>query len=137
MSLISILLILFSLSLFSIIFMLGRKLRLIRNGQVVEVEHSHIFVPDLQKIKLLSLEKIKRYEHQVLVAIVRFSIQSSNFLKSNYQIAKIRIKDIINKDKDRLNRFEKQEVNKFLKMISDYKDRIRHIKHKIKEEEIK
>ena len=115
--------------------MLGYKLALIRSGKVVPAKHIHPFVPEIQKIKHLTFKNAKIYEHLALVAIVKFSIQFSNFLKKSYKAIKIRVGDIINKDKDRLSQLEKREVNKFLKMISDYKDKVRHIKHRIEKEE--
>ena len=115
--------------------MIGRKLAPVRNGEVGQNEHSHPFVSDLQKVKYLTFRNVKKYEHLALVAIVRLSLRSSNFLKNNYEEIKIKIKEIINKDKNRLNQLEKQEVSKFLKKISEYKEKIRRIKHRIKEEE--
>ena len=115
--------------------MLGRKLVPVRNGKVAPTKHTHPFVPEIQKIKHLTFKNAKKYEHLALVAIIRFSVRSSNFLKNSYQEIKIKIKDIINKDKNHPGQLENREASKFLKMISDYKDKIRHIKHKIKEEE--
>ena len=62
----------FLISLLGIICLIGRKLALVRNGQMEEVKHSHAFVLDIQKIKYLTFRNVRKYEHLTLVAIVRF-----------------------------------------------------------------
>jgi hypothetical protein len=48
-------------------------------------------------------------------------------------VLKIKVKEILTKRSK--NKVEKTEPNKFLKMISEYKHKIKKIKHQIKEEE--
>ncbi len=115
--------------------MIGRKLAPVRNGQVAQSEHSHPFVPELQKIKHFSYESVRKYEHIILVAVVRLYVRFSNFLKYTYGELKTKIKDIRKKRNGNATEGTKQEPNKVLKMISEYKQRVRHIKHKIVEEE--
>jgi RAB protein geranylgeranyltransferase component A len=83
------------------------------------------------------VKNTKRGGYTLLVLTVRFYIQSGNFLKAEYEKLKTRIINGLEKNKDNVtgNLKEKREVNKFLKMVSDYKAKIRHIKHKIIEEE--
>lgn len=130
-------LILFFISLAGIIIMIGRKLVLVRNGQVKEIKHSHPFVPDLQKIKYLTLKGTKKFGYVALFAILRFFIKSSNFIKTNSIILIKRLKDKLKKNKNNTlgEITEKKEVSKYLKVISEYRHKIRQMKRKIKKEE--
>jgi len=130
-------LILFFLSLAGIIIMVWRELILVKNGLVGKTQHSHPFVPDLQKIKYLASRGTKKLSYVTLFVTLRFFIKSSNFIK---------IKSIvfIREIKSKLKKFrkntsdetaEKKEVSKYLKIISEYRQKIRKIKHRIKEEE--
>lgn len=125
-------LILFFVSLTSILFMIGRKLFLLKNGQREVQEEFSFEVPYLKEARVLIIKIIKKYEHLSLVVILRFYVRATNFIKYTYEKIKNRI---INMGKKSHINSEKQEVSKFLKMISDYKHRIREIKHRIKEEE--
>ncbi|TSC77666.1 MAG: hypothetical protein G01um101424_289 [Parcubacteria group bacterium Gr01-1014_24] len=117
--------------------MLGKKLVLFKNGQTPNREEVLFEVPHLEEIRHFVTKNIKKYGHMGLVITLRFYIRSSNFLKYQYEEVKIKIKNVSGKNKNGLNGDlpEKAEVNKFLKMISDYKNKIREIKHKIHEEE--
>ncbi|MEK9181471.1 MAG: hypothetical protein AAB786_00400 [Patescibacteria group bacterium] len=130
-----ILLILFFLSFFGIILMIGRKLALLRNGQIVQSGEILLRIPSIEKIKDLTLVHLKKYGHLGLVFSIRFYIRAINFLKEKYEEVKIKIKNI-NMPKDlNGNRLPNTEGSKFLKMISDYKHKIREIKQRIHEEE--
>ena len=117
--------------------MLGRKLALVRNGQTAESHHSSFFVPDLQKIKNLTLKGTKRAGYILIFWTLKFSIKSSSFSKKKWKELSKKVKAKFKKNKDILTEeiSEKQEVSKFLKMISDYKHKVRKIKHQIEEEE--
>jgi len=130
-----ILLILFFVSLIGIIIMIGRKLAVIADGQIVEKDYDHPFVPHLRKVKHLTFTNIKKYGHLSLVEILRFHFRSSNVLKNKYEEVKTKIKNVNKKNQANGKAGEKVEVSKFLKMMSDYKQKIREIRHKIKEEE--
>jgi len=67
--------------------------------------------------------------------IVRFYVHSANFLKKKYEEAKIKIKEVYQRKVKKDVVVEKREVSGFLKMISDYKHKIRKIRRQIKEEE--
>ena len=125
-------LILFFVSLISIVFMIGRKMVLIKNGQSFVQEEFSFEIPYLKEIKILTSENIKKYEHLSLVLILRFYVRAINFSKNKYAEVKNKIRNRINQSQ---TSGESPEVSKFLKMISNYKHRIKEIKHKIKEEE--
>jgi len=128
------LLILFFTSLFGIIFMIGRKLVILQNGQAFHREEILFKAPFFEEWKHLTIKNIRKHGYIGLVATIRFYVRSSDFLKNKYQETKIKIKNMRSKNQNG-NFGEKREVNKFLKMISEYKHKIREIKHKIKEEE--
>ena len=128
------LLILFFVSFFGIIIMIGRKLVLLRNGQVLAREEILFGIPHIEKVKDLFIKNLKKYGHISLVMTIRFYVRSTNLLKNKYGEIKIKIRDMTQKSLHG-NSSEKTEVSKFLKMILDYKRKIREIKHKIHEEE--
>lgn len=132
----SLILILFFVSLAGISFMIGRKLILLKRGQIIAGENFFVEIPDLQEIKYIAVQGTKKYGYILLVETLRFSIRSSYFLKKKGG-------EIAEKIKNKFSRSqsfaggepEKREVSKFLKMISEYKEKIGKIKNKIKEEE--
>ena len=117
--------------------MMWRKLILIRSGEISNAGETLLQVPYIEEAKHLTIKNIKRYAYITLVAIIRLSVRSENFFKLKYQNLKDKIRNIKMNKKGHLNGNpeNKQEVNKFLKMVSEYKQKIRKIKHKIKEEE--
>ena len=129
------LLILFFASLIGIVMMIGRKLSLVKNGHITEGYHPHPFMPDLHRIKYLSVKSLKSFVYLVLFVAIRSYFRLSNFLKNKYDETKIKIKEKYNKSHFIGHLPERQEVNKFLKVIGDYKNKISEIKHKVKEEE--
>ena len=117
--------------------MIWRELILVKNGQVATVQHSHPFVPDLQKIKHVTFKGTKKISYAVIFVTLRFFIKSSNFIKTKSIIL---IKELKNKfkksDSNSSNdTVEKKEVSKYLKTISEYRQKIKQMKHRIKEEE--
>jgi hypothetical protein len=128
-------LILFFLSLTGIIVMIWRELVLVRNGQVATVEHSHPFVPELQKIKHLTFKGAKKFSYAIVFVTLKFFIKSSNFIKINSRMLKEELKKKLSKNKSIDETIEKREVSKYLKIISEYREKIRKMKHRIKKEE--
>ncbi len=126
------LLILFLVSSLGITLMIGRKWRLASQGHITFRDSLHPFVPDIQKVKFLAVEGTKKSVHFTVVNILRLHVKSSNAIKNKYTAIKARINDKMNEDD---GTGEKVGVSKYLKMISDYKQKIREIKHKIHEEE--
>ena len=116
--------------------MIGRKLILLKNGQLKVQEEISFEIPYLKEIRILTIENIKKYEHLSLVVILKFYVRLTNFIKYTYGEVRNKIKNRSIKNGSRLNGdLPERQVSKFLKMISDYKRRIREIKHKIHEEE--
>jgi hypothetical protein len=116
--------------------MIGRKLLLLQNGQISYKESAETFLKAqyFEELKHSAFKTIKKHRYTGLVTIVRLYVISSNFLKNKYEQIKIKIKDAYYK-KINNGAKEKREVPKFLKIISEYKHKIREIRHKIKEEE--
>ncbi len=105
---------------------------MIKNGGILIEEKIAFEIPHLEKVKNLTIANIKKYEHILLEKILRLYVLSSTFLKTKYQEIKIEVK---NRIKARHINGEKKEISKFLKIVGDYKHKIREIKHKIKKEE--
>ncbi len=134
-----ILLILFFISLALILSMMGHKLRLVRDGQIMSHESSPYFIPDLEIIREVSVRGLKKYGHLGLVGLVRMQIKSVNMTKKSYGMLKEKLSNIemLQNSKWRGLGDEAREVkvSKFLKMVSDYKQKVREIRHRIHEEE--
>lgn len=128
------LLILFFGSLLGIIFMIGRKLIMIQNGVVLHKEEFVFKTPFLEEWKHLTIKNMKKHGYAGLVATIRFYVRSSNLLKNKYQEVKVKVKNIRGK-KSNSDLENKREISKFLKIISEYKHKIREIKRKVKKEE--
>lgn len=133
-----ILLIIFFLSLAGIITMVWRELVLVRNGQVsITHHHAHPFVPELLKIKQLFLKGIKRGGYVLIFISIRSYLLSSKFVKEKSKSLAKEIKKSFRKNIQNLEEeiIEKKEVSKYLRVISEYREKIREMKHRIKEEE--
>jgi hypothetical protein len=134
-----IILILFFASLAGIAVMIGRKLMMIQSGQIETREKISLEIPDSQKIKHAAIRNAKKYGYMALVGTLRTYIRSTNFLKQKGAELKDRVKNKINvyfpnKHTEKVERKE-GEVSSFLKTVSEYKHKIKHIKHQIKKEE--
>ena len=128
------LLILFFGSLAGISFMIGKKLLMLQNGQVFDRNETFLKAPHLEELKHKTIKNIKKYGYAGLVTTIRFYIRSMNLLKNKYEEARIKIKSLYSK-KSNSETGDRQEISKFLKIISEYKRKIREIRHKINEEE--
>ncbi len=125
----------FFVSLLSIVFMIWRKLSLVKSGEYELHEEVTFEIPYLDEIKNITVESVKKYEHKSLVFIVKSYIQSTNFLKNKYQELKIKVQNIHVKNHSTGELIQKVEASKLLKIVSSYKHKITEITHKIKEEE--
>ncbi|MFA6274480.1 MAG: hypothetical protein WC662_04945 [Candidatus Paceibacterota bacterium] len=119
--------------------MIGKKLVLLKKGQLTIRENFPIEIPNIQEVKYIIIKNTKKHSYIILVETIRFSIRSSKYFKEKYTIIKDRVKEIYRKNviknkKEEIKK-EKKEVSGFLKMISEYKHKIKTIKHRIKEEE--
>lgn len=131
----SIFLTLFIISLISISVMVGRKVYMLKNTQVVYTHDFAIEVPDLKEVGQMANQSWKKYSYLALVLTLRAYLISFNFLKKKYKVLKNKIRNIKRRD-NKVNTVQKEiEANKFLKMMSDYKKKIKKIKKRIKEEE--
>jgi hypothetical protein len=128
------LLILFFGSLLGITFMIGRKLVMLQNGQVLHREELVFKTPYLEEWKHLTIKNVKKHGYNGLVTTIRFYVRSINILKNKYHGAKSLVNNIRNKNPNS-NSENKREISKFLKIISEYKYKIREIKRKVKKEE--
>jgi len=127
--------ILFFASLLGIIILLGRKLPHVRAGRIEGVNAAPEILPSLEKLKKAASEHSRRYAYEGVVAAVRAYVKSGNYLKAKSKDIRDSAKKILRKANGKGQIVEPQEVNKFLQMVSDYKEKLSHIKHKVKEEE--
>src|SRR3989338_8732371 len=126
------LLIIFFISLIGAGAMIGRKVVMLRRGEVKEEGEMLIKIPPLSHVENATLEGLKIWGDALLVVTVKMYVQSVNLVKSLYGQAKSNLKKIINTYYRPNGEEGEKEVSKFLKMISTYKNKIRKIKHKIK-----
>lgn len=132
----TIILILFFLSLCAMIFIVGKRLIDIREKQIQVREDMAVDMPDLQDIKILVFKKLKRYTYITLVISIRLWIISSNYLKRKYKDLKKKTIELFDKyTSDKKTNDAPREVSKFLKVMSEYKKEVKKIKHRIKKEE--
>lgn len=137
----NIILILFAISLLSIMVMIGRKLMLLRRGLITaEYSEEIIFeIPYINEVKTITIKNAKRYGYLGLVATIRLYFRSAGLAKSTYLEAKEKTKNLIEKNKRALlkDKSENSEISGFLRTISEYKEKISALKHRIREEEKK
>jgi hypothetical protein len=113
--------------------MIGKKVVILQDGQIL---HKDEILKDssLEEWKHIAVQNLKKYSYNGLVKIIRLYVHFSDFLKIKYQTVKVKVKNTYI-EKLQKKEVQKPEANKFLKMISEYKYKIRRIKHQIKEEE--
>ncbi len=124
--------------------MLGNKILKLRNGKITEgarshsfFHHSHHFTLDPQKIKSAILTGFKKSGYVALFITLKLSIKSLNFIKVKGKKLIIEIERKFQKNKNELLEevAEKKEVSKYLKTISEYRQKIKLMKYRIKKEE--
>ena len=122
--------------------MIGHKLVLVRNGKYGPINKEEVDIllfvtPDLEKIKLLTFRNMKRLAYFTVFATLKLIIKSSNFIKVKSRILVEAIKNRLKRDRDELIEEigEKKEVSKYLRVISEYHQKIKRMKHIIKEKE--
>lgn len=121
-------------SLIGIIIMIGRKVFLIQNGQVTEFAKSETEGQYWEEFKYGAILGLKKLGYALLVEIIRLYVKLVNFLKTKYQEVATKIKTMYAK-KSEGGAKEPREASKFLKMVGQYKRKLRRIKEKVKEEE--
>jgi len=128
----------FSVSLLGIIVMIWRKLVLFRQGTLEDIKHSHPFAIDFEKIKYFASKAGKKLRYGLLFIVLKSSIKASNFIKTKWVLLLDEIKNRVLKKTTVINAdgiTEKKEVSKYLKIISEYQQKIRNMKYRIKKEE--
>lgn len=130
------LLILFFGSLIGITFMVGRKFLLIQSGQIVNINKDEVFSETkyLEDLKQATIKNTKRHGYTLLVITIRTYFRTANLLKNKYEKIKNKVKETYQKRKKHIHA-EKIGENSFLKMVSEYKHKIRKIKQQVEEEE--
>jgi len=115
--------------------MIGRKLVVLSNGNTRVFDTEEISgVPFIEDLKEKTTKNIKKYGYVGLVGLMRGYFRSKNFLKIKYQEVKEKTMAFKNKKTENISS-EKKEASKFLKMVTDYKYKIRRIKEDIENEE--
>jgi hypothetical protein len=130
-------LVLFVLSFTAITYIVRRKIAMVKNGWVPEPLHPHPFVPDMQKLKHFTVANARRMEHMALVTLLRSYVKTLNLLKSQYRKSVAKLNNLKNRNKIKNGEPINTDASKFLKMVSDYKHKIRTLKRRIHEEENK
>lgn len=116
--------------------MIGNKLILIKKGQAGNIEEIPLKVPNLDEVRKFSVHRSRKYGYIVLVMTIRVYIKISNFLKKAYKSIKLKINKLIRKYfPGKIAEPKEKQISKFLKMISEYKNKIKRLKEKIEEEE--
>jgi hypothetical protein len=131
--------ILFFVSLGAIILMIGRKLSLVNDNLESSKAHTHeVFISgifDFDKLKSTTIKNSKKLGHLLVWFTLRTYILSSNFLNKKRKEIILKIQNKINRNRNNNIEEEEKEVSKYIKIISEYRQKIRKIKHKIREEE--
>jgi len=128
-------LILFFVSLLGIIFMIVKKLAYLNHEEKHIHDHEVNFLAEIldwNKVKHTSLDGLKKVSHIFLWVILRTYIISSNFVITKSKLFFSKIKEKIFQGEEA---HSNKEPSKYLKIISEYRQKIKHLKHKIKEEE--
>ncbi len=132
---ISISLITFFGSLISISALIGKKLLSIKNsGEYYLSKEASFELPYIDEVKHGVKTSIKKLENVILILILRIYMKTTNYFKTTSKKIKKNLRNKILKNEKHI---AQPEVSKFLKMVSDYKVKIKEIKHQIKKEENK
>ena len=132
-------LILFFASLVGIIAMISMKLALIEHKEHHHEHHGGLLadILDVEKIKHDLIKNLKKGGRNLIWVILKIYILSLNFLKKKKGEIHQKIKGKIQKYKKSsgTENPEIKEPSKYLNIISEYREKIKKMKHKIKEEE--
>lgn len=132
-------LVLFFIALLGISTLLYRRIMILeRSGVMVrEIDGEFFFdVPDLHEVQYVIVRKMKQYGYVALVVTIRIYVRSSKIMDYLYKEAVSRLSTLYKKYIQKKNpETEAKEVSKFLKMVSEYKNKIKEIKERVREEE--
>jgi uncharacterized membrane-anchored protein YjiN (DUF445 family) len=116
--------------------MIGRKLLTLRNGTLISTEEKFaIKIPNLHEVRYIVTRGTSKYGFIALVVILRIYVLSGHSIKKTSKKIHHKIKELHKKYLPHKHKEEVKEASKFLKMMSDYKQKVKRIKHQIKEEE--
>lgn len=130
--------ILFFVSLTVIILMITRKLSLLSSTNKEHIHVGEILISDVidfQKIKNSAIKNIKKILHSLVWFSLKAYILSLNFLKNKKNEFILKIKNKLGEHHHRDTNTENKEVSKYMQIISEYKQKIHKMKHRIKEQE--
>jgi hypothetical protein len=131
----AIILTLLFLSVAGIIFMIGNKLIMLQEGKVVTQDAFPFRIPEAHELRKITKKSTRKYGFIALVIILRLYVLASHFLKVQFTKLGKFLSRKINKILAGKHKDEPKEVSAFLKRMSDYKNKVRQIKDKIKEQE--
>lgn len=133
-------LILFFISLFGIVFLIGRKLVLVQNSNIrdnIILGDFAFEVADLEDVKHITTKKLKKYGYVLLVNTIRVYVKSGITLKKVYTKTSTKIYEINSKYFKKNESYDKiKQASSFLSTIGEYKKKISKIKQEIKREEL-
>jgi len=108
---------------------------LVKSGVIVVDESiPHPFTPDIYKAKYFTVKGSKKLLYISTFMSLRVYVNLINFTKKNWSALKIKVQNLNRKNHiDNLS--SGKEVNKFLRVVSDYKKKISIMKRRIDQEE--
>ena len=127
-------LILFFVSLISIIFILYKRVLLIRENDMVIIDESPL-LPDAKEVHILIVKHTKEFGFFIIEMTLRTYVRSSIVIKKKSLELYHKVKGRLVKDHDPEAIPEKKEVSVFLRTVSEYKKKINKLKNQIVEEE--
>lgn len=95
---------------------------------------AHPLLEDVEKLKDLIYHHSRKAGYKALVSAIRLHVKSSKVAKQKYSELKMTVKNKLMKEPGEFANGS-SEASGFIKMISDYKRKVRRIKRKIHEEE--
>ena len=124
--------VLFFVSLLGIIIMLGRKLRVLGNGQAFPTEQAALPSLRFEETRGFILKIVKRLGYFLLVESIRVYVKLADAVKKTWMKLRARFEKIATPGSESAIK----PPSKFLKTIADYKRKVRKIKEQVKEEEL-
>ena len=132
----------FAMSLLFLTSFLGYQIFRLRRGEVVAQNHdfSHHFLPKpeelnrhINPIKKDVIEYAKKHGHEAVLTAIRSWFKAVYFIRRKKDELLPKIKALMPKRHHEIK--QPAVVSEFLRSISEYKTKLKHIKDKIKEEE--
>lgn len=127
-------LILFFIALISLVIMIMKRVFLIRTGSRIIINDDP-YLPPVHEVRHIFIKNTRQYSLIIISIILRTSIRTYILLRRKGSEIAHKIINKYNKSTAKLAP-EKREVNRFLKGISEYKNKIKNLKEKIIEEEL-